>query len=185
MPDDFDRDAICDPLDEDDDNDGVPDADDRFPHDPSETRDTDNDGVGDGDDTDDDGDGWPDTTEAVCDTPPLDASDYPPDADGDGTCDLVDPDDDNDGYADVEDAFPFDPDEWVDRNGDGRGDRAHPLTAMDHMRLNPEATVAGIAVACALASASIAFAMGSRGGRRSPEIFADDDISEFDPPEEW
>ncbi len=185
VPDDFDRDAICDPLDEDDDNDGVPDADDRFPHDPSETRDTDNDGVGDGDDTDDDGDGWPDTTEAVCDTPPLDASDYPPDADGDGTCDLVDPDDDNDGYADVEDAFPFDPDEWVDRNGDGRGDRAHPLTAMDHMRLNPEATVAGIAVACALASASIAFAMGSRGGRRSPEIFADDDISEFDPPEEW
>ncbi len=183
VPDDFDRDTLCDPLDEDDDNDMVLDADDRFPYDPSETKDTDNDGIGDGDDTDDDGDGWADSTEMVCATSPLDGSEYPPDADGDGSCDLVDPDDDNDGWTDEEDAFPFDTTEWVDRNGDGRGDNAHPLTTMDHMRLNPEATVAGFAVTCALASASIAFAIGSRG--RFPEDFSEDDMTEFDPYDEY
>ncbi|MDP7003691.1 MAG: hypothetical protein QGG21_01555 [Candidatus Thalassarchaeaceae archaeon] len=183
VPDDFDRDTLCDPLDEDDDNDMVLDADDRFPYDPSETKDTDNDGIGDGDDTDDDGDGWADSTEMVCATSPLDGSEYPPDADGDGSCDLVDPDDDNDGWTDEEDAFPFDTTEWVDRNGDGRGDNAHPLTTMDHMRLNPEATVVGFAVTCALASASIAFAIGSRG--RFPEDFSEDDMTEFDPYDEY
>ena len=177
VPDDFDRDWICDQLDDDDDNDGVPDVDDRFPYDPSETKDTDGDGIGDGDDTDDDGDGWADVTELACDTPPLDGSEYPPDFDDDGSCDPVDPDDDNDGWTDDMDAFPYDATEWVDRNGDGRGDNAHPLTAMDHMRLNPETTVVGFALIGALVSASIAFAVGSR--RQSPEEYEDDDEDDY------
>jgi hypothetical protein len=179
VPDDFDRDWICDQLDDDDDNDGVPDVDDSFPYDPSETKDTDGDGIGDGDDTDDDGDSWADVTELACDTPPLDGSEYPPDFDDDGSCDLVDPDDDNDGRTDDMDAFPYDATEWIDRNGDGRGDNAHPLTAMDHMRLNPEATVVGFAVIGALASASVAFAVGSR--RQSPENYEDDDEDNYSP----
>jgi hypothetical protein len=185
VPDDFDRDWICDQLDDDDDNDGVLDADDRFPYDPTETKDTDGDGIGDGDDTDDDGDGWPDVTEQACGTPPLDGSEYPPDADEDGSCDPLDPDDDNDGWTDDMDAFPYDATEWVDRNGDGMGDNAHPLTAMDHMRLNPEATIVGIAVIGALLSASIAFAVSGR--RQSPEDYEDDDEDDYAQPyhESW
>jgi len=52
---------VCDP---DDDNDGVLDADDVFPLDPSESQDADNDGIGDNADPDDDNDGTPDTEEA-------------------------------------------------------------------------------------------------------------------------
>ena len=179
IPDDFDRDNICDPLDPDDDNDMVLDSDDRFPYDPSEFRDTDGDGLGDGDDTDDDGDGWADATELVCDTAPLDGSLFPQDNDDDGTCDLVDPDDDNDGVADVDDAFPLDAGEWVDRNGDGKGDNGSPLTTMDHMKLNPEITVLGTGILCSLLAGIGAFTVGSR--RRYD--FEDSNLTELD--ESW
>ena len=67
---DSDGDLAPDSSDEDDDNDGVLDADDAFPLDPSETSDTDGDGVGDNSDGDDDGvtDGDDDSDPARLDT---------------------------------------------------------------------------------------------------------------------
>ena len=44
------------------------------------------------------------------------------DTDGDGVFDSDDPDDDNDGYDDPVDAFPLDPTEWADNDGNGVGD---------------------------------------------------------------
>ena len=160
IPDDFDGDRICDNLDDDDDNDVVLDCDDAFPFDPTETKDTDGDGQGDGDDTDDDNDGWPDSTEAVCETSPIASSEVPDDFDGDLTCDLIDPDDDNDGVIDSEDAFPYDSSEWVDRNSDGKGDNAHPLTIMDKMKLNPEVSIIAIGIVASMLSATMAFLFG-------------------------
>lgn len=60
---DTDADGDGDSCDVDDDNDGVSDAEDAFPLDPTESVDTDGDGTGDNADTDDDGDGVPDTEE--------------------------------------------------------------------------------------------------------------------------
>ena len=171
VPDDFDGDRICDNLDDDDDNDLVLDFDDAFPFDPTETKDTDGDGQGDGDDADDDNDGWADTTEAVCETSPIASSEVPSDFDGDLTCDLIDPDDDNDGVTDQEDAFPFDASEWVDRNSDGLGDNAHPLTIMDKMKLNPEISIIAIGSLAAMLSATMAFLFGRS---RLSEQFDDD-----------
>lgn len=54
---DTDNDGIVDPLDTDDDGDGVADSSDAFPLDASESLDTDGDGTGNNTDTDDDGDG--------------------------------------------------------------------------------------------------------------------------------
>ena len=105
-PTDTDGDGIPDETDPDDDNDGVIDADDAFPLDPSETTDSDNDGVG------DNSDAFPmDGTETI-------------DTDNDGTGNNADPDDDNDGVVDTEDAFPLDPTEQTDNDGNGIGDNA-------------------------------------------------------------
>jgi hypothetical protein len=76
------------------------------------------------------------------------------------TCDLIDPDDDNDGVIDQEDAFPYDSDEWVDRNSDGLGDNANPLTVMDKMKLNPEVSIIVIGSVAAMLSATMAFLFG-------------------------
>jgi hypothetical protein len=46
----------------------------------------------------------------------------PPDSDRDGKPNDVDPDDDNDGVVDAKDAFPLEPFEWADRDGDLIGD---------------------------------------------------------------
>ena len=149
--------------DDDDDGDLVLDFDDEFPFDKSETKDTDGDGIGDNADTDDDDDGWADITEVTCGTLPQVASEFPEDFDGDRTCDEIDPDDDNDGFPDLEDDFPFDPQEWEDRNSDGLGDNANPLTTMDHMRLNPEATILGLGLVFSVISGTVAFFLGRRG----------------------
>ncbi|MEZ4600657.1 MAG: multicopper oxidase domain-containing protein [Syntrophotaleaceae bacterium] len=55
------------------------------------------------------------------------ASDFA-DGDGDGIPDVCDNsnDEDLDGVVDSDDAFPFDPDEWVDTDGDGIGNNADP-----------------------------------------------------------
>jgi len=71
------------------DGDGVPDADDAFPNDPTEWDDTDGDGVG------DNADAFPNDPDETLDT------------DGDGIGNNADPDDDGDGVPDVDDDFPL------------------------------------------------------------------------------
>ena len=120
VPVDSDGDKLCDAgVDSDDDNDGVPDTNDAFPLDPSESVDSDGDGTGDNADTDDDNDGVSDSNDAY----PKDPTESV-DTDGDGTGDNADTDDDNDGVSDSNDAFPKDPTESVDTDGDGTGNTA-------------------------------------------------------------
>ncbi|MCL2913244.1 M9 family metallopeptidase [Shewanella corallii] len=71
----------------DSDGDGVPDSQDAFPNDPSETLDTDGDGIGNNADTDDDNDGYEDSLDLF----PLDPTEWA-DSDGDGIGDNADPD---------------------------------------------------------------------------------------------
>lgn len=142
---DTDSDGTVDSLDTDDDGDSTPDTTDAFPLDPTEQTDTDGDGIGDNTDADDDGDGTPDST----DTTPTDPEEeITTDTDSDGIPDIHDPDDDNDGIPDSQetgpptstsstnadtdgdsvndqqDAFPNDPSETTDTDGDGTGDNA-------------------------------------------------------------
>ncbi len=102
------------PSDTDTDGDGVNNAEDAFPYDPSESGDFDDDGVGDNADPDDDGDGHLDTEDAF----PRDASEWV-DTDQDGLGNNADPDDDDDGVGDGQDAFPLDDRGAVDSDGDG------------------------------------------------------------------
>ena len=74
-----------------------------MPLDPNETTDTDKDGIGNATDNDDDGDGLTDAEEENIKTDPL-----APDTDGDT-------------YNDKEDAFPLNPDEWLDTDADKLG----------------------------------------------------------------
>jgi hypothetical protein len=103
-------------ADTDDDGDDVPDIDDAFPLDATESIDTDSDGVGNNADTDDDNDGVPDSSDAL----PLDATETM-DTDSDGVGNNTDPDDDNDGVIDSDDIFPLDATESVDTDSDGVG----------------------------------------------------------------
>ena len=140
IPLDFDGDWVCDLVDNDDDNDGVTDVDDPFPNNPNESVDTDSDGVGNNADNDDDNDGWTDSTESLCFTSSLSSNSVPKDTDGDKTCDVNDPDMDGDNVINEQDAFPLDISEWEDRNNDGKGDNAYPLSITDKMSLNPVPT---------------------------------------------
>ena len=83
-------------MDPDDDNDGVVDAMDAFPRDPTESVDTDHDGIGNNADPDDDNDGVVDASDAF----PLDPMEFM-DTDGDGTGNNADLDDDGDGIVDA------------------------------------------------------------------------------------
>jgi len=151
---DSDGDRVADVDDDDDDNDGVIDALDPFPLDPSESIDTDYDGIGNNADVDDDNDGTNDTDDAFPLDPKEDTDldedglgdnedtdddgdgcedleeDYPRngtlcfDFDLDGIGDAADEDDDNDGYEDALDAFPYNRSEWNDTDMDGVGDNA-------------------------------------------------------------
>jgi hypothetical protein len=105
---DSDGDGIGDSLDGDDDNDGVPDREDDFPLDSSESKDTDNDGIGDNTDTDDDNDGVSDIEDIF----PLDKNESK--------------DSDGDQIGDNSDAFPSDPNESIDSDKDGLGDNSDP-----------------------------------------------------------
>ncbi len=107
---------------EDSDGDGIPDEEDEFPDDPSESKDSDGDGIGDNSDN----------------SPEVPNPDQT-DNDNDGVGDASDTDDDNDGVSDdmeeeigsdpktdgdVEDIDPFISDSYVaDTNGDGRYDK--------------------------------------------------------------
>jgi hypothetical protein len=123
---DTDGDGINDDIDTDDDNDGVLDTDDAFPLDSTEDTDTDGDGTGNNADTDDDNDGFSDEDEITCGTNALDATEIPTDTDSDSIPDCIDTDDDNDGTLDTDDAFPLDPTEDMDTDGDGIGDNTDP-----------------------------------------------------------
>jgi Zn-dependent metalloprotease len=121
----------------DSDGDGVPDDEDAFPNDASESADSDGDGVGDNADAfpndanetaDSDGDGVGDNADAF----PNDANETT-DSDGDGVGDNADAfpndanettDSDGDGVGDNADAFPNDANETTDSDGDGVGDNA-------------------------------------------------------------
>lgn len=136
---DTDRDGIPNDSDPDKDGDGVLNEEDAFPLNSSESVDSDGDGIGDNADTDDDNDGTPDTEDQM----PKDAR-YTRDQDGDGVPDEEDQDADGDGLTDAEetvtdpsnpdtdgdgvkdgvDAFPTDPTEWSDMDGDGIGDNS-------------------------------------------------------------
>lgn len=111
-PPDSDRDGKPNDLDEDDDNDGVSDAKDAWPLEREEWADVDQDRIGDNQDADLDGDGLGD------------------DRNGNGVPDCEEKDCDNDGVPDAGaipwDAFPRDPKEWRDTDGDGIGDNADP-----------------------------------------------------------
>ena len=121
---DTDLDDIGDVCDSDDDNDGVLDADDSSPLDP--TNDSDGDGVANNADafpldstetTDTDGDGVGDNADAF----PSDPTETV-DTDGDGVGNNMDGDDDNDGVIDADDASPLDP--FNDSDGDGLANNA-------------------------------------------------------------
>lgn len=109
-PPDIDRDGIPNHRDRDDDNDGVADEDDAFPLEPEEWEDKDGDLIGDNLDADVDGDGVGD------------------DLNENGTPDYREMDLDGDGVPRAQavpwDAFPLDPKEWRDTDGDGIGDNA-------------------------------------------------------------
>ena len=120
-----------DPLKADTDGDGMDDLRDAYPSDPAKRledtdgdglvngspgeNDLDGDGITDDKDPDRDNDGVKDVDEAVIPTDERDQGRLPctdtPDCDGDGV-------------RDGQDAFPLDPTEWADADGDGFGDRA-------------------------------------------------------------
>ena len=109
-PPDIDSDGVPNHLDDDDDNDGVPDDKDAFPLDPEEWEDKDADWIGDNLDADDDADGIGD------------------DQNKNGIPDHEELDIDGDGFDRAKsvpwDAFPLDENEWRDTDGDGIGDNA-------------------------------------------------------------
>ncbi len=135
---DSDGDLSANNADSDHDNDGIPNANDRFPYDatffsdldgdgfaddvdqfvlnPIESADTDGDGLGNNADRDDDGDGILDSNEYLLGTDPLVADVY--------AFDSPFIDSDLDGVVDAEDAFPSDPTEIRDTDGDGLGDNS-------------------------------------------------------------
>ena len=91
---DSDGDRIGNHADPDDDNDGVVDAQDSNPTDPTRSRDSDKDGIDDSVDSDDDNDGLYDFEEQAIGTNPLKY------------------DTDGDGVGDKQDAYPLDPKKW-------------------------------------------------------------------------
>jgi hypothetical protein len=111
-PPDIDKDGKPNDADPDDDNDGVPDAEDAFPLDPSEWADKDGDLIGDNLDADLDADGVGDDLNK---NGKPDCEELDLDGDGVPRCGAV-----------PWDAFPLDPKEWRDTDGDGVGDNADP-----------------------------------------------------------
>jgi len=109
---DIDKDGIPNDRDPDNDNDGVPDVRDAFPLEPEEWEDKDGDLIG--DNLDADIDGLPDGD----------------DRNHNGIPDWQEMDFDGDGVPRAEavpwDAFPLDPKEWRDTDGDGIGDNSDP-----------------------------------------------------------
>ena len=146
---DLDKDGIPDVIDTDDDGDGVPDNEDAFPRDPTESVDTDGDGIGNNKDLDDDNDGVSDLDEIKQGTDPLnpdtdgdkanDKVDNCPinanadqlDTDKDGQGNVCDDDDDNDGVSDLDEIKQGTDPLLADTDGDKANDKVDncPVTA--------------------------------------------------------
>lgn len=105
-------------IDEDIDNDGVPNLWDAFPHNINEWSDIDLDRTGDSQDLDKDGD----TVSDVIDRFPYDPSEWA-DSDNDGLGNNIDEDDDNDGVPDLWDELPLNKNGFSDLNKDGIPDQ--------------------------------------------------------------
>ena len=115
-------------ADPDDDNDLIADTQDDFPTDPTEATDTDSDGLGDNADQ--------------CDsTPATDAGSI--NASG---CGPSERDSDSDGTNDALDAFPNDPDETSDSDGDGYGDNAEIEAGTDPNDANDSPLQSGLPI---------------------------------------
>ena len=97
----------------DDDGDGISNLNDAFPNDPNRSQDTDGDGFDDLEDNCITVAGSSTTDRLGC-----------PDSDGDGYSDVTLPSDNNLGWdvSDGADAFPLEPTQWADGDGDGYGD---------------------------------------------------------------
>ena len=95
---DTDGDGQGDVIDTDDDNDGIPDSEDAFPTNATESIDTDGDGIGDELDPDADNDGVADENDNCITV----ANTNQADLDGDGIGDVCDTDADGDGYSNVD-----------------------------------------------------------------------------------
>lgn len=121
---DYDGDGVGNAQDPDDDNDGIPDKEDPFPLDPSESLDTDNDGIGNNSDLDDDNDGAEDELDDL----PLDPTETL-DTDNDEIGNNIDEDDDNDGLTDEEEQgiFLSSTDEDAGPTGSGNYQNTDPL----------------------------------------------------------
>ena len=106
----------------DDDGDGVSNESDAFPNDPTRSQDT-------------DGDGYDDIEDNCITTSGNSTQDRLgcPDADGDGYSDVTPPSDGGAGwnFSDGADAFPIEPSQWSDSDGDGYGDNAAGFEADD------------------------------------------------------
>lgn len=114
---DTDRDGIANSSDGDDDNDGIPDADDTFPLNKNESLDSDGDGIGNNADEDDDNDDVLDTDDAF----PLNANEAL-DSDNDGIGNNADTDDDGDNISDMEELKHGTDPLLADTDGDGAKD---------------------------------------------------------------
>lgn len=124
------------------DADGYADAVDQFPHNSNESYDTDGDGLGNIIDSDDDNDGFSDRIEILVGSDPYDAADV-------YNYDNPAIDFDSDGVFDPDDAFPTDPGESNDNDGDGLGDNADGDDDNDGLSDNAELSgklIAGLLV---------------------------------------
>ena len=106
----------------DDDGDGISNLNDAFPNDPNRSQDTDGDGFDDLEDNCITVAGSSTTDRLGC-----------PDSDGDGYSDVTLPSDNNLGWdvSDGADAFPLEPTQWADGDGDGYGDNSTGVEADD------------------------------------------------------
>ena len=106
----------------DDDGDGISNLNDAFPNDPNRSQDTDGDGFDDLEDNCITVAGSSTTDRLGC-----------PDSDGDGYSDVTLPSDNNLGWdvSDGADAFPLEPTQWADGDGDGYGDNSTGFEADD------------------------------------------------------
>ncbi|MDH5325138.1 MAG: thrombospondin type 3 repeat-containing protein [Gammaproteobacteria bacterium] len=120
----LDGDLLGDVCDTDIDGDGVANDVDAFPYNPNESVDTDGDGVGD-----------------QSDNCPNAANPVQRDLDGDTLGDACDSDIDGDGVANGADAFPTNPNEFLDTDGDGIGNNSDTDDDNDGLSDTAEATL--------------------------------------------